>query len=273
VRHPSRIGQLFPSLSDFAGTKDSLSWDGDPAPARHELLREMRSLFVSDVKAVGRRVVPKSLISQLQTYRNLGRRERSAYVRTRFSRGLGLRKNTERRVPPAAHSFLFLCHGNIMRSPMSERLLKQHFENAGANGMVVASAGLHATPGRSADPRARRVSPEFGISLEDHRAQSVTKELVKQFDVFFIMDFKNEVDFLARFPEAEEKMFFLSAYSTDPAYRSKEIPDPYFGDDDEVRRCYATLKDCIREVAQQFSAAMEHSRERELTTDATTARS
>jgi protein-tyrosine phosphatase len=202
-------------------------------------------------------MLPSRWAAGVKAYRNLGSRERSVYARTHLSRALGMRQNILRRVPTSARSFLFLCHGNIMRSPMAERLLQRDFEQIGAHGFVVASGGLHATPGKSADPHARSVSPQFAISLEDHRAQMVTKELVNQFDAVFIMDYKNEVDFLARFPEAEDKMFFLSAYSEDPQYRGKEIPDPYFGNEDEVRRCYGALEACVRNLAQEFSPAKE----------------
>jgi len=129
---------------------------------------------------------------------------------------------------------------------MSEALLKRYRANSNGEPVSIISAGLHPRPGNSADPRARVVAREFGISLEAHRAQPLTQEMVNQADAIFGMDFRNLVELLAQFPEAKRKIFMLGSYCE---REQREIPDPYFGDEDEVRRCYKTLEICIQNLA------------------------
>jgi protein-tyrosine-phosphatase len=147
----------------------------------------------------------------------------------------------------SARSFVFVCFGNLMRSPMCEALMKQ--ELAGQKGQVtVISAGLHASPGTRAHPWALAAARELGISLDDHRAQQLTAEMVNQADAIFAMDYRNQVELLAQYPEAKERIFMLRVYER-AADRRAEILDPYYGDLDETRECYRLLQKCIHNVA------------------------
>jgi protein-tyrosine-phosphatase len=58
---------------------------------------------------------------------------------------------------------------------------------------------------------------------------------------------------LALYPEAEDKILMLSAYANGPE-RYREIPDPYFGDLEDTRCCYAVLHTCIRNLTIDLAA-------------------
>ena|SRR5437667_11864068 len=93
-------------------------------------------------------------------------------------------------VPATPPSFLFVCFGNIMRSPMCEALMKRAI--AGRPKVYnVLSAGLNAEPGRRAHPWAISAASELGISLEDHRARALSQQMVDDADAIFIMDSQN----------------------------------------------------------------------------------
>jgi protein-tyrosine phosphatase len=156
-----------------------------------------------------------------------------------------------RRVSPAARSFLFVCFGNLMRSPMAEALFRKAISDAGLRGIHGASAGLHAIAGNEAHPWALMASQEIGLPLTNHRAQPVSANLVTQADAIFAMDFQNKAELLAGFPEFESKILMLSAYANGP-FRYREIPDPYFGDIDATRRCYGVLQACIGNLTEEL---------------------
>jgi protein-tyrosine-phosphatase len=154
--------------------------------------------------------------------------------------------------PGTLRNIVFVCHGNIMRSPMAEALLKRLCTDC--EGLSISSAGLHAVMGREADSRAIELAPEYGISLTDHRAKPLTPALVAQADAIFAMDYLNEAELLALHPEARDKIFLLAAQASGNA-STVEIADPYRGGVGELRRCYDTVARCTESLARQLLAA------------------
>jgi len=79
----------------------------------------------------------------------------------------------------------------------------------------------------------------------------MTEEIAKKADAIFAMDFQNKAELLARFPDAERKIFMMSAYA-EGAQRYREIDDPYFGGEEEVRRCYALINTCVHNLVRSL---------------------
>jgi protein-tyrosine-phosphatase len=127
---------------------------------------------------------------------------------------------------------------------MAERMLKRALAERAIEGTQVKSAGIHAMPGTEAHPRAKVAAGELGLPLEDHRSQLLTASMVAEADAIFAMDFQNKAELLALFPQGENKIFMLGAYAGTLQQRC-EISDPFFGDQDEARRCYRVLQRCI----------------------------
>ena len=199
-----------------------------------------------------RRWIPGSLLKERDTFLRLGPKAGAIYTWYRLLDRMGVKPQKRERIPPSTRSILFVCFGNIMRSPMAEAMFRQ--STAGTHVLVSAvSAGLHAIPGSEAHPRALEASGEIGFSLLEHHAQVLTPEMVSQADVIFVMDFQNQAEVLALYPEARGKVLMLSAYA-DEADRWREIPDPYFGDLEATRRCYALLQTCIHNLAAELEA-------------------
>jgi protein-tyrosine-phosphatase len=206
-----------------------------------------------------RRLLPDSLLRERETFLRLGPKAGPIYARLRLLDLVGVRSPSMRRVTPGACSFLFVCFGNLMRSPMAEAFFRKSVSDADLHGIRIDSAGLHAVPGSEAHPWALIASREIGVSLISHRAQPVTADLVMQADAIFAMDFQNKAELLARFPEFESKIVMLGAYADGP-FLYREIPDPYFGDIDATRRCYGVLQGCIRNLTEEL---LSFSRQRE----------
>jgi protein-tyrosine-phosphatase len=145
-------------------------------------------------------------------------------------------------------SVLFVCHGNIIRSAMSEAMLRRYLQRPGRPEIRVASAGLTERPQERADSRSRAIAGEFGVSLEAHRPQRLTQELIDAVDLIFIMDYFNEARMLVSFPAARDKVFYLSTFGK-PGVRNPEIPDPNTGTVEDVRRCYRDLELHVEKLA------------------------
>ena len=138
-----------------------------------------------------------------------------------------------------------------MRSPMAERMFKRALIEHAIDGIQVKSAGIHAHAGTEAHPRAQVAAHELGLPLDNHRSQLLTPSMMEAADAVFAMDFQNKAELLALFPQAENKIFMLGAYAED-SKRSCEIPDPFFGDQDEARRCYRVLQMCVDNLIESL---------------------
>ena len=81
------------------------------------------------------------------------------------------------------HSILVVCTGNICRSPIGERLLRQQLP-----GRQVTSAGIFGLEGRPADASAQAVALRHGLSLEGHVARRVKCILLQQYYLILVME-------------------------------------------------------------------------------------
>lgn len=255
---PSRWRELAEVPRNFSpGVRDALwSWS-DPRPALTELGSTLFRWLKADAKWLVRKLIPKRLLKGRDLYFRLGSKAGPIYARLSLLDMIGVRHTNKRRVPSGARSFVFVCHGNIMRSPMAEAMMKHLLREQPQDDFSVVSAGLHATPGREAHPWAQLVSRQMGIPLTQHRAQLVTAAMVEQADAIFAMDFLNQAELLALYPHAAQKIFMLSAYA-EPPLRYREIPDPYYGDEEATRRCYAVLMTCVRNLVKSVCPAGQH---------------
>ncbi len=211
----------------------------------------LRDRVKRQVEVTAKQWLPNDVIKEVRQYRAYKRVERPLYLKTRILSGVGLLASRNFRVPATARSFVFVCFGNIIRSPMCEALMNQAIARIPGAQVKITSAGLNAVAGRAAHPWAIATAPDFGVSLEDHRARLLTPEMVNQADVIFAMDYHNRVQLLSRHPQARARVFMLSAYG-DEEHHSDEIPDPYYMGQEQTRYCYRVLQTCIRNLVCSF---------------------
>ncbi len=126
-------------------------------------------------------------------------------------------------------SVLFVCLGNICRSPAAEGILKHHVVNDSSGIEVhIESCGLgdwHL--GNLPDPRMRDAAKNRGLILTS-RAKGFHPDYFDRFDYILVADHKvlNELYGRTSKPEHKAKMHLITHYST--TYRDQEVPDPYY---------------------------------------------
>jgi protein-tyrosine-phosphatase len=154
---------------------------------------------------------------------------------------------------PKPREILFLCYGNICRSPFAELLWNGTLRGADATLPRAHSAGFVEEAGRRAPERiVRLVRESFGIDLSAHRSRVVSDADIAAADAIFVMDGQNHQDVAHRFPLALAKTFFLGA-SADPVHFS--IADPYgMMDPAEVHAVYERIVTSARALAAAISA-------------------
>ncbi len=121
---------------------------------------------------------------------------------------------------------LFVCHGNICRSPMAEYILKDMLHKAGKDGAFeVASAAVSREEiGNPVYPPARRELQRHGISCDGHRARQVTQNDFQHYDRIYYMDAGNKRYLVRMLPRDEEKIRPLL---------SRDVADPWYTGDFE----------------------------------------
>jgi len=238
-------------LKEITSKASDALWDvRDPVPAISELFVTIRHTIALLLKQHLKKMIPKRLLRYYRAQGVLEGKERSSYLRLlvlRSLRGLAFNKTQDL---GSKRSILFICHGNIIRSPMAEALLKKHLLAANDATVTVASAGLHAKPGRMADSRSMEIAKEYGISLEDHKARLITKGMIDAVDAIFVMDFVNEAKMEAQYPGSRNRTYMLGGISRNGACGQVEIPDPYHGGVSEIRHCYTLIDSCTKCLAQ-----------------------
>lgn len=147
---------------------------------------------------------------------------------------------------------LFICHGNICRSPMAEFIFKDLIQKRGvANQFFIASAATSTEEiGNPVYPPAKRKLAEHGISCEGKRARQMKREDYKEYDLLIgteQINVRNMERIAGGDPDA--KMHRLLDYSTRP----RDISDPWYTGDferayrDILEGCEALLDYLMKE--------------------------
>ncbi|WP_295718492.1 low molecular weight protein-tyrosine-phosphatase [uncultured Halovibrio sp.] len=141
-------------------------------------------------------------------------------------------------------SILFVCLGNICRSPTAQGVFAKQLQDAGLQDRIrIDSAGTgYWHVGKSPDPRATDAARQRGIDLTDQRARQVSLEDFYTFDHILAMDLANHGDLRAMAPpnaDASVELFLSYARHAD----TQEVPDPYYGGESGFARVLDLITD------------------------------
>ncbi|WP_420268139.1 protein tyrosine phosphatase [Klebsiella quasipneumoniae] len=130
------------------------------------------------------------------------------------------------------NSILVVCTGNICRSPIGERILKQLLPT-----MQVDSAGTAALIDHNADNSAIKIAKKHGISLEGHKGKQFTAKLARNYDLILAMEkiHINQIEKIA--PEARGKTMLFGHW-----LENRDIPDPYRKSDEAFASVFVLIQ-------------------------------
>src|SRR6187455_749496 len=132
-------------------------------------------------------------------------------------------------------TILFVCTGNVCRSPMAEGLFRHAV--AGRNDCRVLSAGLGAMDGQPPSAYAVQAMKEIGIDISRQRSRMLTADLVQQADYIFGMTHSHVDTVTLLYPQAAEKTFLLREFDDTLDTFEKDISDPIGGSYDVYLNC------------------------------------
>jgi protein-tyrosine phosphatase len=138
---------------------------------------------------------------------------------------------------------LFVCSGNICRSPMAALLARRQLERAGVPAVVISGGtlGIQGTPAASFAVQALQ---EVGLDLSDHRSQGVPLALARVADSIVVMSPEHAEALLERDPSLGPRIVRLWEYA-DPPGSLEEIADPVGLDLAAFVECRQRMEQCL----------------------------
>jgi glycine hydroxymethyltransferase len=143
-------------------------------------------------------------------------------------------------------SVLFVCTGNICRSPIAEGLFRRLIGNR--KDIDVASAGVHAVRGQPPSLYAVQVCETDGVDIRNLRSQPLTAELVERATHIFAMTGAHLETIQMLFPRGSEKSFLLREFEEPGATCWRDVPDPIGLGREVYEDCARTIKNALPSV-------------------------
>jgi len=145
-------------------------------------------------------------------------------------------------------SVLFVCLGNICRSPTAEAVFKHKAAKAGLD-LIIDSAGTHGYHiGKSPDKRSQAAGVERGYSFKGLKCRRVDESDFEKFDYILAMDESNLSNLHGMSPsQHQNKVHLFLAFAEN---EDKEVPDPYYGG----KKGFELVLDLIEEASDGLIA-------------------
>ncbi|MCE8036924.1 low molecular weight protein-tyrosine-phosphatase [Halomonas sp. MCCC 1A11062] len=152
---------------------------------------------------------------------------------------------------------LFVCLGNICRSPTAEGVFRRELEKAGlAHRVEVDSCGIaHWHVGKGPDPRTMAAARQRGVDLSELRARQLAAEDFSRFDYLLAMDHDNLAAIRAQCPEgcgAHIGLFLDFAGHVD-----RPVPDPYYGGEQGFEEVLDLVEAASRGLLEEIARRLE----------------
>ncbi|MET3613654.1 protein-tyrosine phosphatase [Rhizobium aquaticum] len=152
-------------------------------------------------------------------------------------------------------SVLFVCLGNICRSPLAEGVFRHIVAQHGLAGRVTTDSagtgGWHT--GEAPDRRSIAVAAQYGIDLSKLKARQINRRDFQSFDLILGMDSSNVANIRRVAPEEARGRVHL--FSTLTLGKSFDVPDPYYGDASDFERVYHMISEGCVSLAEMLKSS------------------
>jgi protein-tyrosine phosphatase len=150
------------------------------------------------------------------------------------------------------HSVLFVCLGNICRSPLAEAVFRVEAERIGLDAEIDSAGTGDWHVGRPPDPRALAVAAKNGVDISHMRARQVSAKDFRRFRHIVALDAKNLANLRALQP-ADGKAELSLLLDHAPGRRGEAVPDPYYSDDAVFDMTWRYVTEGARALARRLA--------------------
>lgn len=153
---------------------------------------------------------------------------------------------------------LFVCLGNICRSPMAEGILRHQLKEKQLDKTVtVHSAGTERYHvGKPADPRATRISMRYGVDISNHTARQVVAKDFHEYDRIYSMavDVQEILEELAPKELAHNAQLFMDVISPN---KKESVPDPWYGNEAGFSPVYELIREGCHRIVEDIEKELK----------------
>ncbi len=148
---------------------------------------------------------------------------------------------------------LFVCLGNICRSPTAEGVFRAMVEEKGlADHIEIDSAGTSGWhKGQAPDPRSQEEALRHGVDLSRQKSRAVVPEDFERFDYICAMDSANLSELKRACPKSEQgRLYRFTSFA--PELKVQDVPDPYYGGDHGFENVYNIVEASARGLLERI---------------------
>ncbi len=158
-------------------------------------------------------------------------------------------------LPENPDSFLFICLGNLCRSPFAEY---RSLAMANSSRVSFSSAGLQVIHSNPPPEEAFKAAADFGIDLSSHKSREVELNDVSSADMILLMEHSHLRELQNRFPGYKDRMFLLPLFDNQAGretsgYSRFNIPDPYGRGIQAFEDCFRRIDRCLTDLFKSLS--------------------
>lgn len=146
------------------------------------------------------------------------------------------------------NKILFVCLGNLCRSPMAEFLFKEKLKESGLENINISSSGFLNQKGARVPREVNELMNEVGINISEHRSSPLTPEIINESDLIVVMEKGQQKKLADRFPEDAFRIFLLSQFDKQNP-EERDIPDPIGQLLSFYRKCFDDIKALVEGLA------------------------
>jgi protein-tyrosine phosphatase len=161
-------------------------------------------------------------------------------------------------LPVCVKSVLFICKGNICRSPFAEYKAKDIAELYGLNKLNIASAGLRVNKPESPPKIAIKAARKFDVKIHAHISSGLTLKMIEEYDLIIVVEATQLRMLRKKFPKYRHKYFLLTSFEKDNTIVSKgydtyNIKDPYGKTLDIFTACYKRIEPILKNLILEIT--------------------
>jgi protein-tyrosine phosphatase len=146
-------------------------------------------------------------------------------------------------LPATVRSIVFVCLGNICRSPFASALLALRLAADGNTTITAVSAGLRTTQAARSPVEACAAAAPYGIALDTHTPEQLTPQMIAGADMIIVMELAQFTHLRASYPACTDRIFLLSLWDDEAAgaHARYNITDPFGQPIDAFHECYLRI--------------------------------